>query len=128
MIAIICGGRDYQDSQTLNNTRDQLHSELTFTTIIHGAAKGADSLAGRWAKSTGIRVQEFPARWNHHDPRCGPRCRQAQYCRRAGFRRNEQMLTEGQPDIVIAFPGGRGTQGMIDLARNANVPVRTVPA
>jgi predicted Rossmann-fold nucleotide-binding protein len=34
------------------------------------------------------------------------------------------MLSEGKPDLVIAFPGGRGTADMIRQAKEAGVPVR----
>jgi ABC-type Fe3+-hydroxamate transport system substrate-binding protein len=33
------------------------------------------------------------------------------------------MLNEGKPDLVIAFPGGKGTQMMINLAESAGIPV-----
>ncbi len=123
MKALVCGGRDYSNFQHLKATLNKIHQETPITTLIHGAARGADSLAGRWAKETSVPVQEFPANWNAHDQKCGNRCRSGRYCRRAGFRRNEQMLEKGQPDTIIAFPGGRGTAGMVDLANSAGVKV-----
>lgn len=36
--------------------------------------------------------------------------------------RNKIML-EQEPDIVIAFPGGAGTENMITISRQAGVPV-----
>jgi hypothetical protein len=33
------------------------------------------------------------------------------------------MLMEGKPDLVVAFPGGRGTANMIEQARKAGVEV-----
>ena len=59
MDLLVCGGRDYQDYQALRSTLDRLHKDLHFTTIIHGAARGADSLAGRWARERNIPVREF---------------------------------------------------------------------
>lgn len=82
-------------------------------TVIHGAASGADRLAGEVATEMGIPVEEFPARWND-------------YGRAAGVIRNQMMLTHGKPDLVLAFPGGRGTADMVARARKANVPVRVV--
>jgi predicted Rossmann-fold nucleotide-binding protein len=41
--------------------------------------------------------------------------------------RNARMLTY-KPDLVIAFPGGRGTEDMISQARTAGVTVTKVPA
>jgi hypothetical protein len=43
--------------------------------------------------------------------------------RKAGPIRNEQMLSEGQPHLVVAFPGGRGTAHMVGIARAAGVEV-----
>lgn len=33
------------------------------------------------------------------------------------------MLSEFQPDIVVAFPGGRGTAHMVRIARAAGIDV-----
>jgi hypothetical protein len=67
-------------------------------------------LAGKWAAYNGIPIAEFPAQWDLHG-------------KRAGYLRNKQMLEEGQPDLVVAFPGGRGTADMVRQSREAGVPV-----
>jgi hypothetical protein len=36
------------------------------------------------------------------------------------------MLLEGKPDLVVAFPGGKGTADMVRRARKANVPVKEI--
>lgn len=38
------------------------------------------------------------------------------------------MLRDGKPDIVIAFPGGRGTADMICQARAAGIRVEEISA
>jgi hypothetical protein len=45
--------------------------------------------------------------------------------KRAGILRNERMLKEFKPDIVLAFPlpQSRGTVHMMEIARAAGVPV-----
>jgi len=48
--------------------------------------------------------------------------------RAAGPVRNAQMLAEGKPDFVVAFPGGRGTADMCKQARARGVKVVEVPA
>lgn len=78
-------------------------------TIIHGCANGVDTIAGGWAKGY-YNIEEYPAQWD-------------KYGKSAGFIRNKQMLEEGKPDIVIAFPGGKGTKMMVDLAKKAGVEV-----
>jgi hypothetical protein len=42
---------------------------------------------------------------------------------KAGPIRKQQMLDEGKPDLVVAFPGGRGTAHMVRIARAAGIEV-----
>jgi hypothetical protein len=37
--------------------------------------------------------------------------------------RNQRMLDKGRPDLVVAFPGGKGTTGMMTLSRKAGIEV-----
>jgi len=108
MRVLVCGGREYEDVEALKAELDAIHAEFGISELIHGAARGADSLAAAWAKSLGIPTRAFPADWNRHG-------------KSAGFRRNEAMLCEGRPDAVIAFPGGKGTAHMVKLAVNAGI-------
>lgn len=78
--------------------------------VIHGGARGADTHAGWAATAVDIPVAVYPADWATHGRRAGPI-------------RNAQMLAEGRPDAVLAFPGGRGTADMVRQARAAGVPV-----
>lgn len=70
-------------------------------------------MAGELGKQLGIRVQKFPADWDR-------------YGKAAGGIRNSQMLIEGKPDLVVAFPGGNGTRDMVLKARKAGI--RTIIA
>lgn len=81
--------------------------------VIHGAAPGADSLAKEWADLRGIAENGYPADWTR-------------FGRKAGPIRNQRMLDQGKPDIVIAFPGGRGTADMVRRARTAGIPALEV--
>jgi hypothetical protein len=78
--------------------------------IIHGGAPGADAMAGEFANVSNIREVVFQADWK-------------KYGRRAGPLRNQRMIDEGNPDLVVAFPGGRGTGDMVTRARNAGIKV-----
>lgn len=112
---LVCGGRDFVDYARAHAVLDHYHAESGgFSCLIQGAARGADTLAAEWADARGIRVLPFPADWDGHG-------------RSAGHIRNAQMLREGKPDVVIAFPGGRGTDNMIDQATRAGVPVLRIP-
>lgn len=106
---LVCGGRDYSDIHRMYSVLD----DLDMSEIISGHATGADQMAEMYADERGIDATIFPAEWNKHG-------------KAAGFIRNKQMLEEGQPDLVVAFPGGRGTQMMMDIARKAGISVLEV--
>lgn len=117
---LVCGGRDYTDKQALFDELDNLVAEYHETsnggiTIISGEARGADALASQWAAVRRHHYEGYPADWEKHGKAAGPI-------------RNQQMLTEGKPDLVVAFPGGRGTSNMVTLAEMAGVPVYAVSA
>ena len=124
---LVCGGRDYGTTMTDDGyyvpNREQIKSfrdymdallvEFPDMLVIHGAAKGADTLASKWAKDRNIEQLSFPAEWN-------------KYGKAAGFLRNTEMLEAGKPDLVIAFSGGTGTDMMCKIASAAGVEVRRI--
>lgn len=114
---LVCGGRDFFDKEFVNRYLDSIKSKLSpDAIIIDGEAKGADTLAYEWAKSRGYKSLRFPAKWddlNHPEAIIKINKFGKEYNVNAGFIRNKQMLDEGQPDLVIAFPGGNGTENMI---------------
>jgi hypothetical protein len=116
---LVCGGRDFTDYPLLCKTLDGLLAASTLppsdTVIIHGDANGADRLASQWAVDNGLKVEPYPADW-------------AKQGRAAGPIRNKRMLEEGKPDLVVAFPGGRGTANMTKQAGEAGVPVMVIAA
>lgn len=121
MKILVCGGRDFEDWKKFNSvmydivfgrtgTPNDVEMLPTGIEIIAGGATGADSLAIEWAIANWVPFIEYPADWK-------------QYGKKAGYIRNKQMLEEGKPDLVVAFPGGRGTANMIKLAEEAGVEV-----
>jgi hypothetical protein len=107
---LVCGGRDFRDTKLLDRFLCEVDNRVCIGEIIHGGANGADTMAGCWAEKYNIPVTVFPAEWR-------------KYGRRAGPLRNEQMLREGKPEFVVAFPGGRGTAHMVGLAKAAGIQV-----
>ncbi|HVM91382.1 MAG TPA: DUF2493 domain-containing protein [Terriglobales bacterium] len=117
MKVIVCGGRDYQDRERVFSTLDSIHAETPITVLIQGGAKGADDLAFRWGmqvKGGHMELLTVNAEWEKHGRRAGPI-------------RNALMLEE-KPDLVIAFPGGRGTANMIRQTLDAGVRLMEVSA
>ena len=110
MRVLVCGGRNYRDQSTVDEAL--LPYATPDAVIVNGAAGGADTLAQRFAERFGVRSEQYPADWRKHGRAAGPI-------------RNQQMLDSGV-DIVIAFPGGRGTADMVGRARDAGVPVMEV--
>lgn len=111
MKILICGSRDYKNIEAIKNVINRLSAE---DIVIHGCAKGADSIAGYLAKNKGLKVLEFPAQWDKYGKAAGPI-------------RNKQMLDEGKPDEVYAFYAdkskSRGTKNMVKQSRKAGIPV-----
>ena len=109
------GGRSIHEPQAryFYNALEVLHAEHGIRSIIHGDAPGADTLAKNWAlymATSGVSQYPFPADWKTHGKSAGPI-------------RNKQMLDISFPDMVVAFPGGPGTNHMVTLAKKADVKV-----
>jgi hypothetical protein len=54
MRVLVCGGRDFDDAGLMISVLERLHIEKFFTVLIHGNARGADSIADAWASCRGI--------------------------------------------------------------------------
>lgn len=140
MRVLVCGGRDFanlpertspewdrkeKEHRFVLSTLDRLSDDwpktpedeygnwLPAVTIISGGAKGVDDAALDWAMVNWTDYIEFTAEWET-------------YGRAAGPIRNKKMIDDGQPDLVVAFPGGRGTANMVSLARQYNIPVMEI--
>lgn len=113
MKVLVCGGREFHNLKYGYYVLDFVHTKLhPITTVIQGGAFGADALADHWAFDRKLNRIEYPADWD-------------KYGKAAGMIRNAEMLKEN-PDLVIAFPGGRGTAGMVKLAKNKNINVMEI--
>jgi hypothetical protein len=106
---LVTGGRDFADRRWLSEVLTELNARYNFRCLIHGAARGADSLAEEWGLQNGVYPKPFPADWQKHGRKAGPI-------------RNAEMLKE-KPDLVIAFPGGKGTADMVKRAKQAGIEV-----
>jgi hypothetical protein len=110
MRVLVCGGRNFTNRALLEAELERLHRAHIFTVLIEGDARGADRMAGAWAEARGIAHEVFKADWDGLGSKAGPI-------------RNQQMLDEGRPDLVVAFPGRSGTDHMKRIARAAGIDV-----
>lgn len=106
MRLLVCGGRKFEDWTWLARELKRLSP----TVVIHGGARGADSLAGRWAEVNAVTCTIVWADWAKHGNKAGPL-------------RNQKMLDEQYPHLVLAFPGGAGTADMVRRALAEGFPV-----
>ena len=109
MRVLVCGGRDFFNEAVVFSALDRLREKSPVTMLIHGAAPGADSLAETWAKAHDVIILRYPADWASHGRAAGPM-------------RNEYMLGHSRPELVVAFPGGKGTTDMVVRAQRARLP------
>lgn len=109
MKVIVCGSRHYGNKNKVNHSLNWYHAQYPITLLIEGGQTGADTLAGEWADENGIDRRTVHADWNRYKQAAGPI-------------RNGEML-KLDPDMVIAFPGQRGTRNMIKQAEKAGVKV-----
>ena len=119
MKILVCGGRDYGDEKRVFDELDALDKQWRIELVIHGDARGADSLAELWSRerlraSTGRKYRVTSEEWR-------------QLGRKAGPLRNQRMLDEQQPDLVLAFPGDTGTADMVRRAKAGDYAVQEVP-
>ena len=113
MRVLVCGGRNYNNRERVFNELYALDEGYRIKAVIHGAARGADYLAGEWAKTRDILEIPYPADWERDGKAAGPI-------------RNQLMLDEEEPDVVLAFPGGPGTADMCARARLADIRLEIV--
>jgi YspA, cpYpsA-related SLOG family len=120
MRVLVCGDRNWTDYDLIVRELNGLGASAPLGhTVIDGMARGADSLGNRAAMALWPRINHmrFPAQWDR-------------YGRGAGPVRNQRMLDEGRPDLVLAFHDdlghSKGTAHMVRIAKKAGVPVRVI--
>lgn len=147
MRVLVCGSRDWTDDLIIGVCLDGLLGDSVAEfdyplVVIDGGARGADAAAAAWygGAEDGVHAiheqvlhEQYPADWDNL-----PRWE-------AGPMRNQQMLDEGKPDLVLAFKDGfqrdefvvhdlgghqhkgkGGTEDMVRRAKAAGVPVYVV--
>ncbi len=81
--------------------------------LIHGGARGIDTISGEAAKLFGVPVKVYPAHW-------------FLYGKRAGHLRNMEMAMDA--DLIVAIWDGEsvGTQNMMKFCKKMKKPLYVV--
>ena len=112
---LVCGDRYWKDEFTIADTL--LGIIGPGDTLIHGGAKGADTIAGNVVSRLGYSVTVFKAQWDKYGKGAGPV-------------RNQQMIDQN-PDLVIAFHSdlaeSKGTADTVRRANKAGIKVWVIP-
>lgn len=114
MKVLICGDRYWDNYSSILNIVKRLKNKYGNIKIIEGGCSGADIMAKKAAIECGLEYAEYPANWTEYGKRAGPL-------------RNQQMLDEENPDMVIAFHPNtnqsKGTKDMIARAKKAGIQI-----
>lgn len=121
MRVLFTGGRDFKDIDYFLETVEgfeKQHGQIT--EIIHGGARGADTMAEIlfiYFKTSEEHAREISrtrkdAEWDKYGKR------------RAGPIRN-QVMVDLKPDWCIAMPGNNGTADCVKRCKKAGIPVFT---
>ena len=114
MRVLVCGSREWNN---LDLILERLSSLPPETILIHGGCRGADVMCGEVGKELGFNVLCFPANWDQHGRSAGPK-------------RNQTMLDEGKPELILAFhnniESSRGTKDMLARAGKHGLPIEII--
>lgn len=110
----VIGSRDFVDYARMEQCLLRNFRVEEIEVVISGGARGADTLAARFAGRHGLPLEIVPADWKTHGRKAGP-VRNAEIVERA--------------DVLVAFWDGlsRGTRDSITRARMAGKRVMIFP-
>lgn len=117
---LITGSRDWADRQTMRTALwahlQRLRQKGRDVILIHGGARGADSIAAGIWRGWNLPIEQHDADWSDHGMMAGPI-------------RNQRMVNLSA-DVCLAFPmpGSRGTWDCVRRAREAGIPVEIIEA
>jgi len=119
---LVAGTRTFDDYELLERTWDSLIASCPFehvrVHIVHGGAKGADTLAQKYGMSHQCTIHEFLANWD-------------EYGRAAGPMRNKKMhefIKDKEYRVCVCFWDGksRGTKDNFKWAKKYFTPLMII--
>lgn len=115
MKVLVTGDRNWTNREVIER---ELRKLPPGSIVVHGAARGADSIAGEIARRLGFEVRPYPADWDTHGKAAGP-------MRNAEMLRREHLL-HSPIEKVLAFhsdfENSRGTKDMVTKAIKKSIP------
>jgi len=127
MKLIIAGDREFNDYIVFTEKLEKVIKKNNWdvTEVVHGGARGADSLADRWADDNSIPKTIKAAEWDNIKApgaiikeRINPWTKKSEkYNANAGFYRNSMMAEYG--DALVAFQLAGVTAGTKDMIKKA---------
>ena len=117
MIIMVTGGRELDDIEPVVTALEP------YTTVgsimVNGGARGLDFLARQyWQSCAQLPYVTVPAAWNRQGKAAGQ-------IRNIVMARGHAVAPYGviKPDLLVAFPGGRGTAGAVRAAEAEGIEV-----
>ena len=112
MRILITGSRTWTDKVTVAQAIREawlVQGRPYGVVVVHGGAKGADYIAGVYAKDLGFSVEVHEADWT--------------IGKRAGYIRNKKMVDAGA-DVCLAFikDNSKGATMCAELAQKSGIP------
>ena len=113
-VIVVTGDRCYSDVDLISEVLGIYRKKYPKLEIIQGGATGVDTIALTYAQHFKIPCQSFKANWK-------------MWGRAAGPLRNQEMLDDGNPSLVLAFHNNisksKGTKDMIKRCVDRHVLV-----
>lgn len=126
MRVIVTGDREWSNITAVRRVLAILYRQAPHTKLVHGACRGADTLAAQvWLDLTGNewQVEAYPAAWSLHGPSAGPR--RNRYMLKASFDCGSE--DGDMPGCGIAFHHdlrqSKGTKDMVSVLLKHGLPV-----
>lgn len=110
MRLLVIGGRHLDDVGLIRKALSLVHVRKPVDVLIHGGHAFLGVAAEEWARERDIHILRYPANWRLLG-------------KRAEGVRNDFMLSDSRPDMVLALPGGQDTRVLVLRAISMGLPV-----
>lgn len=108
MKVAVVGSRSFTDFKYLSSVLDEHKDKITL--IVSGGAKGADTLAQKYAKYNGLPILIYYPQYDY-------------YGKRAPFIRNTHIAEQADIMIAFSYKDSRGTKHVTDYMEGLDKPV-----